>query len=128
MDPILMTTDLMKSYRSNDLTVHALRGVDLAVAPGEFVAVMGSSGCGKSTLLHLLGGLDRPTTGEVYLAAVRVDTLGEAKRAVLRQRQAGIVFQFFNLIGNLSVADNVELPELLSGLSLADGRRGGARV
>ena len=123
MDPVLKTTALTKTYRADDLAVHALRGVDLEVAPGEFVAVMGPSGCGKSTLLHLLGGLDRPTAGEVYLAGVRVDTLGEAKRAVLRRRQAGIVFQFFNLIGNLSVADNVELPALLAGLSAGEARR-----
>jgi putative ABC transport system ATP-binding protein len=91
--------------------------VDLAIAPGEFVALMGPSGCGKSTLLHLLGGLDRPTTGDIHLDGRRVDGLGEADWAVLRRRQIGFMFQFFNLIGNLSVADNVELPALIAGIS-----------
>ena len=71
---------------------------------------MGPSGCGKSTLLHLLGGLDRPTAGEVHLGGRCVDQLGEAARALLRRREVGFVFQFFNLIGNLTVADNIELP------------------
>jgi putative ABC transport system ATP-binding protein len=96
--------------------------VDLAVGAGEFVSVMGPSGCGKSTLLHLLGGLDRPTAGEVALGGRRVDQLSEAAWAILRRREVGFVFQFFNLIGNLTVADNVELPGLLAGLSPREAR------
>jgi putative ABC transport system ATP-binding protein len=84
------------------------------------VAIMGPSGCGKSTLLHLLGGLDVPTSGEVLLAGERLDSLSEARRAVLRRKEVGYVFQFFNLIANLSVADNVELPMLLVGRSPAE--------
>jgi putative ABC transport system ATP-binding protein len=83
---------------------------------------MGPSGCGKSTLLHLLGGLDRPTAGEVHLGGRRVDQLSEAAWALLRRRQVGFVFQFFNLIANLTVADNVELPGLLAGLSPREAR------
>jgi putative ABC transport system ATP-binding protein len=123
MQPILETKGLVKTYQSNGATVQALRGVDISIAQGELVAVMGSSGCGKSTLLHLLGGLDRPTSGEVHLKGDRVDTLSEAAWAVLRRRQVGFVFQFFNLIGNLNVADNVELPALLAGVSPSEARR-----
>ena len=84
---------------------------------------MGPSGCGKSTLLHLLGGLDRPTSGEIHLSGQRVDTLSEAKWSVLRRREIGFVFQFFNLIGNLTAADNIELPALLAGMSHTEARR-----
>ncbi len=122
MNPILITKSLSKTYHPNGAAVRALREVDLALAPGEFVTVMGPSGCGKSTLLHLSGGLDRPTSGEVYLNGARVDTLSEAGWAVLRRRQVGFVFQFFNLIGNLTVADNVELPALLAGVSSNEAR------
>jgi putative ABC transport system ATP-binding protein len=94
----------------------ALDGVGLTVNAGEMVAVMGPSGCGKSTLLHLLGGLDRPTAGEVWLGGRRVDQLSETGWALLRRRQVGFVFQFFNLVANLTVADNIELPALLAGL------------
>jgi putative ABC transport system ATP-binding protein len=123
MQAILETKALVKTYQSNGATVQALRGVDIAILPGELVAVMGSSGCGKSTLLHLLGGLDRPTSGEVRLNGERVDTLSEAAWAKLRRKQVGFVFQFFNLIGNLTVADNVELPALLAGASPNEARR-----
>jgi putative ABC transport system ATP-binding protein len=100
-----------------------LRGIDIDVMPGEFVAVMGTSGSGKSTLLHILAGLDRPTSGEVHLRGERVDRLSEAKWAKLRRREIGFVFQFFNLIGNLSAADNVELPALLAGRPAGEARR-----
>jgi putative ABC transport system ATP-binding protein len=115
MEAVLEARDLAKTYHSQGTDVLALRGVDFVVAPGEFVAVMGPSGCGKSTLLNLLGGLDRPTAGRVLLAGERIDTLGEAKRAILRRRRIGLVFQFFNLIPNLTVAENVELPARLVG-------------
>jgi putative ABC transport system ATP-binding protein len=104
---------LSKTYRSNGLSTEALRGMDFQVAPGEFVAIMGPSGCGKSTLLHLLAGLDKPTSGEVLIAGQRMDTLSESGRAVLRRQTIGIVFQAYNLIPNLTVADNVDLPGLL---------------
>jgi putative ABC transport system ATP-binding protein len=120
--PMLATRGLSRSYRTDAGAVQALHPIDFDVRPGEFVAVMGPSGCGKSTLLHLLGGLDRPSAGELYLAGRRVDRLSEAKWAVVRRRQIGFVFQFFNLIGNLTVADNVELPALLAGLSSGEAR------
>jgi putative ABC transport system ATP-binding protein len=99
-----------------------LRRIDLDVAPGEFVSIMGPSGCGKSTLLHMLGGLDRPTAGAVWLRGERVDGLSEKGWALLRRRHIGFVFQFFNLIGNLTVADNVELPALLMGMPARQAR------
>jgi putative ABC transport system ATP-binding protein len=122
MDSVLLTEGLSKTYAADGVDVRAVRGVDLAVAPGEFVSIMGPSGCGKSTLLHMLGGLDRPTAGEVWLQGERVDGLSEKAWAVLRRRQIGFVFQFFNLIGNLTVADNVELPALLAGMPARQAR------
>jgi putative ABC transport system ATP-binding protein len=119
MEPVIVTRGLTREYEGG---VHALRGVDVSVAEGEFVAVTGPSGCGKSTLLNLLGGLDRPTSGEISLGGRRVDGLSEARWAHVRRDEIGFVFQFFNLIGNLSVADNVELPGLLAGLSPREAR------
>jgi putative ABC transport system ATP-binding protein len=115
MDVAIETRDLHKTYHTDGVVVEALRGVDLRVNSGEFVSVMGPSGCGKSTLLHLLGGLDRPTAGEVVVAGQRLDTLSESARAVLRRETVGFVFQAYNLIPNLTVADNVDLPGLLAG-------------
>ena len=122
MDSVLRTEALQKIYAADGVDVQAVRGVDLAVAEGEFVSVMGPSGCGKSTLLHLLGGLDRPSAGEVWLRDARVDQLGEKAWALLRRRHIGFVFQFFNLISNLTVADNVELPALLAGVAPREAR------
>src|SRR3954452_4308048 len=119
MTPVITTRGLAKDY---DGCVHALRDIDVEIAAGEFVAVTGPSGCGKSTLLNLLGGLDRPTRGEIELAGQRVDGYSETRWALVRRREIGFVFQFFNLIANLSVADNVELPGLLAGLSSREAR------
>jgi putative ABC transport system ATP-binding protein len=102
--------------------VVALDHVDLAVAPGEFLAVMGPSGGGKSTLLHLLGGIDRPTSGEVRVGDRDIAGLPEAQRTLYRRRSAGTVFQFFNLLPHLDVAENVELPRLLDGHADASER------
>ena len=123
MSALLESVAVTKRYDPARPDALALRGVDFAVEQGEMVAIMGPSGCGKSTLLHLLGGLDVPTTGQVLLAGRRIDTLSEARRAVMRRSQVGYVFQFFNLIANLSVADNVELPMLLAGRRPDDARR-----
>jgi putative ABC transport system ATP-binding protein len=128
MSALLEAVGLERLHGTGDGAVAALRGVDLAVAAGEFVAVTGPSGCGKSTLLNLLGGLDRPTAGEVRLAGERLDDASEARRARLRRRELGFVFQFFNLIGNLTVADNVELPALLAGVPAREARRRGAEL
>jgi putative ABC transport system ATP-binding protein len=120
---VLQAKEITRVYSNNGSEVNALRGVDLEVHSGELVAVMGPSGCGKSTLLHILGGLDSPTAGEVYLDGQRVDNMPEARKAVLRRKQVGFVFQAFNLIENLSVGDNVELPALVAGLSPGQARK-----
>jgi putative ABC transport system ATP-binding protein len=95
--------------------VVALDGVDLKVPSGEFLAVVGPSGGGKSTLLHLLGGIDRPSSGEIRVAGRDIGRLPEAERTLYRRREAGLVFQFFNLLPHLNVAENVALPRLLDG-------------
>ncbi|WP_030759026.1 MULTISPECIES: ABC transporter ATP-binding protein [unclassified Streptomyces] len=114
---IVRAEGLTKTHHGEGVPVHAVRGVDLSVRPGEFVAVTGPSGAGKSTLLHLMGGLQRPDSGKLWIGGERVDQYREARWAVLRRRSIGVVFQFFNLVSNLTVADNVELPALLAGAS-----------
>ncbi|GAA0367371.1 ABC transporter ATP-binding protein [Microbispora corallina] len=115
--PVVRAVNLVKIYQTGGLPVPAVRGVDLTVQPGEFVAIMGPSGSGKSTLVHMLGGLDVRTSGEIWLDGKRADTLSESGWAVLRRQKVGFVFQFFNLVANMTVADNVELPALLGGAS-----------
>jgi len=112
---VILLRDVHKTYATGDKPFVALRGVSLNIAAGEFVAIMGPSGSGKSTLLHLVGGLDRPASGEVIVAEQRLHTLNETQLALFRRKQVGFVFQFFNLIANLSVRDNIELPALLAG-------------
>jgi putative ABC transport system ATP-binding protein len=102
--------------------VDALRGVSLSVAKGEFVAIMGSSGSGKSTMLHLLGGLDRPSEGSVLIDGINISQLSDEEATLTRREKTGFVFQFFNLISLLNVAENVALPFLIAGDSLATHR------
>ncbi|MEV4918140.1 ABC transporter ATP-binding protein [Streptomyces tirandamycinicus] len=113
--PLLRAEGLVKTHYGEGAPAHAVRGVDLSVRHGEFVAVTGPSGAGKSTLLHLLGGLQRPDSGSIRLDGECTDSYSEARWATERRRRIGIVFQFFNLVSNLTVADNVELPALLAG-------------
>jgi putative ABC transport system ATP-binding protein len=120
---LLRTRGLVKAYASGGGSVEALRGVDLEVGSGEFVAVMGPSGSGKSTLLHVLGGLEPATGGEIWLRGRRVDGLSASAWAVLRRRHVGFVFQFFNLLATMTVADNVELPALLAGATPKQARK-----
>jgi putative ABC transport system ATP-binding protein len=112
---LLSCYGLRKTFGKDAGLVRAVDGVDLDVAAGETVAIMGPSGCGKSTLLHLLGGLDRPSGGEVRLAGSRVDQMSERALARLRQDSVGFVFQAFHLMDELTAVENVELPALLAG-------------
>ena len=120
---VLRTVGLSKHYGNAEGLVRAVDDVNLEIAPGEAVAVMGPSGCGKSTLLHLLGGLDRPSGGEVWLAGKRVDGLSERGLAGMRRREIGFIFQSFHLMDELTAIENVELPALLAGRSPRQARR-----
>jgi putative ABC transport system ATP-binding protein len=120
---VLRTHGLRREYGKGEALVRAVDGVSLDVAAGETVAVMGPSGCGKSTLLHLLGGLDRPTGGEVWLAGQSLGRLGERGLARLRRDAVGFVFQAFHLMDELTAVENVELPALLAGRSPRAARR-----
>ncbi len=113
---------LRKEYGSGEGLVRAVDGVDLDVARGETLAVMGPSGCGKSTLLHLLGGLDRPSAGELWMAQRRFDRLSERALAQLRRHDVGFVFQAYHLMDELTAQENVELPALLAGRSPSEAR------
>ncbi len=115
MSELIKVQDVHKTYATGGQPFVALRGVSLSIQSGEFVAVMGPSGSGKSTLLHLLGGLDRPASGEVMVAGQPLHAMSETQLALFRRRHVGFVFQFFNLINNLTVRDNIELPALLDG-------------
>lgn len=120
MADIISTHNLSKQYRMGEVTVDALKGVDFVVKQGEFVVIMGPSGSGKSTLLHLLGGLDMASDGEVNLAGRRLAYLSDDEVTVMRRRQVGFIFQFYNLLPTLTAAENVALPLLLDGKKLVD--------
>jgi putative ABC transport system ATP-binding protein len=120
MDALISINDVTKRYSGGGAV--ALDGISLQVAAGEAVAIMGPSGSGKSTLLNLVAGLDRPTRGTVTVARQRIDRLSEKAVAVFRRGTIGMIFQFFNLLDDLTVADNVLLPAQLAGMRRADAR------
>jgi putative ABC transport system ATP-binding protein len=113
----ILVEEVHRSYRMGDAELSALRGVSLSIEPGEYVSLTGPSGSGKSTLLHLIGCLDRPTSGRYRLGGQAVETLSDAELSELRNRSIGFVFQAFYLIPELSVRENVEVPLLYRGLS-----------
>src|SRR5262249_18635812 len=113
--PVIRCTNVHKSYRLGDRTVEALRGVDLTIEGPGFHAIMGASGSGKSTLLHLLGALDKPDQGEVWVDGRGFHEMSERELTMFRRTGIGIVFQQFNLIATLTAQENVELPGMLAG-------------
>lgn len=115
MTALVQITDLKKTYQTGSVRFEALRGVSLDVEAGDFVAIMGQSGSGKSTLLHIVGGLDQPSAGSVRVGDSMLQAMSEKDLALFRRVQVGFVFQFFNLVENLSIQANIELPALLGG-------------
>jgi putative ABC transport system ATP-binding protein len=120
MDPIVTASNLTKRYAMGEVVVEALKGLNLTVRPGEFIAIMGPSGSGKSTLLHLLGGLEELSSGEVRLGERSLAALSDRELTLLRRRRIGVVFQFFNLIPTMTAEENVALPLLLDGVPAAE--------
>ncbi|MDP9235950.1 MAG: ABC transporter ATP-binding protein [Chloroflexota bacterium] len=123
LDLIIDARDVVKTYRTEDVTVNALRGVTFSVARGEMVAIMGPSGCGKTTLLNCLSGLDTIDEGVILINGDDINHLSDNKRTEFRARQMGFVFQFYNLLPVLSAIENVELPLLVSGTKTAEARK-----
>ena len=114
--PVLVAEDLQKTYTSGEANVTALAGVTFAVEKGDFVALMGPSGCGKSTLLHICGAMDRASSGTILLNGKNLAAMGDDELTRVRREQVGFVFQFFNLLPTLTIADNIALPCLLAGM------------
>jgi len=125
---LLQIRDLHKAYVLDGVTIRALRGIDLTVKPGEFVAIMGPSGSGKSTLMHILGCLDVPDTGSYQLRGEDVTAMGGNQLAALRNREIGFVFQNFNLLPRTSALENVETPMIYAGVGKAERRQRGSEV
>jgi putative ABC transport system ATP-binding protein len=112
-DVVIELQDVKKIYKMEGVETHALRGIDLKITKGQFIAIMGPSGSGKSTLLHMIGALDTPTSGKILLDGVDISTLKESDLARLRGKKIGIVFQFFNLHPTLTALENIELPMII---------------
>ena len=117
---LLKIQNVVKSYVSGDQTVEALKNISLEIQSGQFVSIMGPSGSGKSTLLHLMGGLDRPTSGRVILNDQAIEKLSDDEVSKFRRRNLGFIFQFFNLLPTLTALENVALPKLLDNISMKE--------
>jgi len=120
---IIETKDLVKEYPQGESTLRVLKGIDFQVFEGEFTAIMGPSGSGKSTLLNMIGALDKPTSGEVFIRGTDLSTLDDNQLADLRNREIGFIFQFFNLISRMNALKNVELPMAIAGKSRSERRK-----
>jgi putative ABC transport system ATP-binding protein len=122
-EPVVKVEGVRKTYRMGKIEVNALQGIDLLVNQGEFLSIMGPSGCGKSTIMHILGCLDRPTSGHVLLDNVDVDELDDNKLADIRNKKVGFVFQTFNLLPKLNAIENIELPLIYAGVRFEERRQ-----
>jgi len=120
---ILQCHRLTKRFKQGELDVDVLKGIDFSVSTGERVAIMGTSGSGKSTLLHLLGGLDKPTSGEVILQGVNLNKVRQAKLSKLRNHSLGFIYQFHHLLGEFTVLENVAMPALIGGASISQAKK-----
>ena len=128
MEPIVRAQNVHKTYNSGSVEVHALRGVDVDIAPGEMVAIMGPSGCGKTTLLNCLSGLDDLSDGEVWVEGVALSAMGDDRRTEYRAKRMGFVFQSYNLLPVLTARENVELPLLVGGVPYRQAREVARRL
>ncbi|GAW84854.1 lipoprotein-releasing system ATP-binding protein [Bathymodiolus platifrons methanotrophic gill symbiont] len=120
---ILQCHQLTKRYKQGDLDVEVLKGVDFSVSSGERVAIMGTSGSGKSTLLHLLGGLEKPTSGEVILDGVNLKKVSQSKLSKIRNQSLGFIYQFHHLLAEFTVLENVMMPALIGGSSITEAKK-----
>jgi putative ABC transport system ATP-binding protein len=121
-EPVVKVENVRKTYRMGQIEVNALQGINLLINRGEFLSIMGPSGCGKSTMMHILGCLDRPTSGHVLLDNVDVDELDDNSLAEIRNKKVGFVFQTFNLLPKLNAIENVELPLIYAGVRFEERR------
>ncbi len=119
---ILKVENLCKTYNTGDNVVKAVDDISFSVEKGEFVAIVGASGSGKSTLLHLIGGVDKPTSGKIYIDNTDIYSLKRDKLAIFRRRQLGLIYQFYNLIPILNVKENITLPTLLDNVKVSDDK------
>ena len=119
-DLILEVQDLRKVFKNGDIELEVLKDIDLKVKKGDFISLMGESGSGKSTLLYQIGCLDEPTSGKVFIDGIDVSQMSDEKKSVLRREKLGFVFQFYNLIANLNVQDNILLPVIMDGKNPKD--------
>lgn len=122
-ETVIQVENLVKTYRLGKVSIPALRGISFDVAKGEFLAVVGPSGSGKTTLLNLIGAIDKPTSGRIFIDGRDVTTLGEGELTKLRRHKIGFIFQFYNLIPALTALENVELPMLTAGVSRKDASK-----
>lgn len=122
MEAIIETVDLNKTFKLGDLDVEVLKDINVGIGKGEFVSIMGPSGSGKSTLLYLIGGLDKPTSGSIKISGKELSGMNDKEQSIMRRRDIGFVFQFYNLIPNLNVEENIILPILLDGKKMKEYR------
>lgn len=123
MSAIIEATNLCKTYKLGSVDVEVLKDINVTIGHGEFVSIMGPSGSGKSTLLYLIGGLDKPTSGSIRIKGQELSDMKDKDESVMRRRDVGFVFQFYNLIPNLDVEENIMLPILLDGKKMKDHRK-----